>query len=74
MKYVNDEPIDFTNEDWKSHTPRERARLEALERKDNSRKRQKRKSVPRLLFEWLFLVVPAEGHRGTVHGSDSFGR
>ena len=59
MKYVNDEPIDFTNEDWKSHTPRERARLEALERQEMSRRKRKKKSVPRLMFEWLFLVVVA---------------
>ncbi len=59
MKYVNDEPIDFTNEDWKSHTPRERARLEALERQQRGRRGRKKKSVPRLIFEWLFLVIVA---------------
>ena len=59
MRYVNDEPIDFTNEDWKSHTPRERARLEALEREQSRRKARKKKSLPRLLFEWVFLVVVA---------------
>ena len=59
MKYVNDEPIDFTNEDWKSHTPRERARLQALEKQDRSRRRRKKKSVPRIRFEWVFLIIVA---------------
>ena len=59
MKYVNDEPIDFTNEDWKSHTPRELARLQALEKQDRSRRRRKKKSVPRILFEWVFLIIVA---------------
>ena len=22
MKYINDKPIDFTNDDWKQYTPR----------------------------------------------------
>ena len=33
MKYINDKPIDFTNDDWKQYTPRERARLEQQEQK-----------------------------------------
>ncbi len=60
MKYVNDKPIDFTNEDWKSHTPRERARLEAIERNEAiKKKRRKKKSLPRILFEWAFLIIIA---------------
>ncbi len=60
MRYVNDAPIDFTNEDWKTHTPRERARIEALERKEREKQRRRRKkSLPRLLFEWTFLIVIA---------------
>ena len=59
MRYVNNKPIDFTNEDWKTHTPRERARLEALERKEAEKRRRKKKSVPRLLFEWAFLILIA---------------
>ena len=60
MRYVNDKPIDFTNEDWKTHTPRERARLEAYARKENEkRSRRKKKSVPRILFEWIFLILIA---------------
>ena len=54
------EPIDFTNEDWKSHTPRERARLEALRRQEELKQsRRKKKSLPRVIFEWVFLVVVA---------------
>ena len=60
MRYVNDKPIDFTNEDWRSHTPRERARIEALERKEEEkRRRKKQKSLPRILFGWFFLIVIA---------------
>ena len=60
MRYVNDKPIDFTNEDWRSHTPRERARIEALERKEEEkRRRKKQKSLPRILFGWIFLIVIA---------------
>ena len=60
MRYVNDAPIDFTNEDWKTHTPRERARIEALERKEREKQsRRRKKSLPRLLFEWTFLIVIA---------------
>lgn len=60
MKYVNDRPIDFTNEDWMSHTPRERARIEALEKKEEEkRKRNRKKSLPRLIFEWIFLIIIA---------------
>ena len=59
MRYVNDKPIDFTNEDWKTHTPRERARIEALARKEEEKQRRKRKSLPRILFEWAFLLLIA---------------
>ena len=60
MRQVNSEPIDFTNEDWKSHTPRERARLEALRRQEELKQsRRKKKSLPRVIFEWVFLVVVA---------------
>lgn len=60
MRYVNDKPIDFTNEDWKTHTPRERARIEAIERKEEiKRRKKKQKSLPRILFEWGFLIVIA---------------
>ncbi len=60
MRYVNEKPIDFTNEDWQSHTPRERARIEALERKEEMKRRKARKkSFPRLMFEWTFLIVIA---------------
>ena len=59
MRYVNETPIDFTNEDWKTHTPRERARIEALQRKDDQKRRKKKKSLPRLLFEWAFLILIA---------------
>ncbi len=60
MKYVNNNPIDFTNEDWKTHTPRERARIEALERKEaQTRRKRKKKSLPRIIFEWGFLLLIA---------------
>ena len=59
MRYVNETPIDFTNEDWKTHTPRERARIEALQRKDTQKRRKKKKSLPRILFEWAFLILIA---------------
>lgn len=38
MKYINDKPIDFTNDDWKQYTPRERARLEQQEQKKENRR------------------------------------
>lgn len=59
MKYVNEKPIDFTNEDWKAHTPRERARIEALQRKEAQKNRRKKKSLARILFEWAFLILIA---------------
>ncbi len=60
MRYVNNKPIDFTNEDWQTHTPRERARIEALERKEEQKRQRKRtKSIPRLMFEWAFLIIIA---------------
>ena len=58
MKYVSDKPIDFTNEDWKKQTPRERARLEAEElKKKKPAKVRKKKSLFRILFEWVFEIL-----------------
>jgi len=45
MKYVSDKPIDFTNEDWKKQTPRERARLEAEELKKKKPAKVRKKEV-----------------------------
>ncbi len=60
MRNVTDEPIDFTNEEWKIHTPRELARIEAQERREKLKKKERRsKSLPRIVFEWLFLIVIA---------------
>ena len=58
MKYVSDKPIDFTNQDWKQHTPRERARLEARREEEEKRKRAlaRKKSGPRILLEWALQI------------------
>lgn len=59
MKYVSDHPIDFTNEDWKNHTPRELARIEARQREEGQKKRRvrKKKSGLRVILEWIFQVA-----------------
>jgi len=58
MKYVSDKPIDFTNDDWKQYTPRERARIEEQERQQKKHpRRYRRKSLPRKIFETLFQIV-----------------
>ena len=89
MKYVSDKPIDFTNQDWKQHTPRERARLEARREEEEKRKRAlaRKKSGPRILLEWalqigiviLFAYVAVyirtdKNECGPVHGPDAFRR
>ena len=58
MKYVSDKPIDFTNQDWKQHTPREGARLEARREEEEKRKRAlaRKKSGPRILLEWALQI------------------
>ncbi len=59
MRYVSDHPIDFTNDDWKQYTPRERARLEQQEqqKKRKQKRKRKKKSLPRRIFETLFQIV-----------------
>ncbi len=58
MKYVSDQPVDFTNQDWKKYTPRERARLEAQQRKEDEQHRRKSRSKPlaRILLELLLQI------------------
>lgn len=58
MKYVSDKPIDFTNDDWKQYTPRERARIEEQQRQQNRhRTLYRKKSLPRRIFETLFQAL-----------------
>ena len=59
MKYVSDKPIDFTNDDWKQYTPRERARLEQQEKQKKKKHVHvvRRKSLPRRILETLFQIV-----------------
>lgn len=59
MKYVTDKPIDFTNDDWKQYTPRERARIEEQEKQKRGKRRRRvrRKSLPRRIFETLFQIL-----------------
>lgn len=58
MKYVNDQPIDFTNDEWQKYTPREKARLEAQRQEEEKHRKKRRvrrqKSLPRRIFETLF--------------------
>ncbi len=57
MKYINDKPIDFTNDDWKQYTPRERARLEQQEQKQRKQKVRKKRSLPVRIFTALFQAL-----------------
>lgn len=61
MKYVNEHPIDFTNDDWKQYTPRERARLEQQRQEEEKYRRRhggrKQKSLARRIFETLFQAA-----------------
>ncbi len=58
MKYVSDKPVDFTNQDWKKYTPRERARLEAQRmEEERGRKKSKPKTLVRILLELLLQVA-----------------
>ena len=57
MKYINDKPIDFTNDDWKQYTPRERARLEQQEQKKRKQKVRKKRPLPVRIFTALFQAL-----------------
>lgn len=57
MKYVSDKPIDFTNDEWKQYTPRERQRIEEQEREKRPKRHPRKKSLARRIFDLLFEMV-----------------